>query len=87
MNINEWEIRVMNWWADHRGMNRETAMIEYLKIAQDLDMYGVNVCILIELFIFNFKCFSILKFETKRTQSCILELMLLALIFMTRRIN
>uniref|UniRef100_A0A1I8BUA1 Moesin/ezrin/radixin homolog 1 n=1 Tax=Meloidogyne hapla TaxID=6305 RepID=A0A1I8BUA1_MELHA len=42
MNINEWEVRVMNWWADHRGMNRETAMIEYLKIAQDLDMYGVN---------------------------------------------
>jgi hypothetical protein len=47
MNINEWEHRVMNWWADHRGMNRETAMIEYLKIAQDLDMYGVNVSLFI----------------------------------------
>lgn len=32
----------MTWWADHRGNNRETAMLEYLKIAQDLEMYGVN---------------------------------------------
>lgn len=24
-------------------MNREQAMMEYLKIAQDLEMYGVNV--------------------------------------------
>jgi hypothetical protein len=43
MNITDWESRVMGWWADHRGMNREAAMLEYLKIAQDLDMYGVNV--------------------------------------------
>jgi hypothetical protein len=28
---------------DHRGMTRDAAMMEYLKIAQDLDMYGVNV--------------------------------------------
>uniref|UniRef100_A0A915MWQ4 Moesin/ezrin/radixin homolog 1 n=1 Tax=Meloidogyne javanica TaxID=6303 RepID=A0A915MWQ4_MELJA len=42
MNINEWEHRVMNWWQDHRGMNRETAMIEYLKIAQDLDIPKVG---------------------------------------------
>jgi villin 2 (ezrin) len=43
MNISEWENRVMVWWADHRAMNRETAMLEYLKIAQDFDMYGVIV--------------------------------------------
>ncbi|KAL3113533.1 hypothetical protein niasHT_013052 [Heterodera trifolii] len=42
MNMSEWENRVMTWWTDHRGMNRETAMLEYLKIAQDLDQYGVN---------------------------------------------
>uniref|UniRef100_A0A183C1Y1 Moesin/ezrin/radixin homolog 1 n=1 Tax=Globodera pallida TaxID=36090 RepID=A0A183C1Y1_GLOPA len=42
MNMSEWENRVITWWADHRGMNRETAMLEYLKIAQDLDQYGVN---------------------------------------------
>jgi radixin len=41
--MNEWEKRVMTWWADHRNMNREVAMLEYLNIAQDLDMYGVNV--------------------------------------------
>uniref|UniRef100_A0A914IC90 FERM domain-containing protein n=1 Tax=Globodera rostochiensis TaxID=31243 RepID=A0A914IC90_GLORO len=40
MNMSEWENRVITWWADHRGMNRETAMLEYLKIAQDLDQYG-----------------------------------------------
>lgn len=43
MSPEEWEKRIMIWWADHKGMNRENAMMEYLKIAQDLDMYGVNV--------------------------------------------
>ena len=31
-----------NWYMEHRGMMREDAMMEYLKIAQDLEMYGVN---------------------------------------------
>lgn len=39
----EWEKRIMVWWADHKNTNREQAMMEYLKIAQDLEMYGVNV--------------------------------------------
>lgn len=38
----EWEKRIMTWWTDHRGLAREQAMLEYLKIAQDLEMYGVN---------------------------------------------
>lgn len=38
----QWEERIMNWWAEHKGMPREDAMMEYLKIAQDLEMYGVN---------------------------------------------
>ena len=29
-------------YGEHRGMLREDAMMEYLKIAQDLEMYGVN---------------------------------------------
>jgi hypothetical protein len=33
----------MLWWADHKSLTREQAMLEYLKIAQDLEMYGVNV--------------------------------------------
>lgn len=39
----EWEKRIMVWWADHKNTSREQAMLEYLKIAQDLEMYGVNV--------------------------------------------
>ena len=38
----EWEERITNWYGEHRGMLREDAMMEYLKIAQDLEMYGVN---------------------------------------------
>lgn len=43
LSLDEWERRVTIWWIDHHGMSRETAMSEYVKIAQDLDMYGVNV--------------------------------------------
>jgi hypothetical protein len=39
----QWEERIMNWWSEHKGMSRDEAMVEYLKIAQDLEMYGVNV--------------------------------------------
>ncbi|CAF3786043.1 unnamed protein product [Rotaria sordida] len=38
----EWEKRVMNWWREHKGFTSEDAMLEYLKIVQDLDMYGVT---------------------------------------------
>jgi len=38
----EWEDRISTWYMEHRGMLREDAMMEYLKIAQDLEMYGVN---------------------------------------------
>uniref|UniRef100_A0A1A9WVE7 Moesin/ezrin/radixin homolog 1 n=1 Tax=Glossina brevipalpis TaxID=37001 RepID=A0A1A9WVE7_9MUSC len=42
MSKDEWEQSIMTWWQEHRGMLREDAMMEYLKIAQDLEMYGVN---------------------------------------------
>ncbi|MCL4134061.1 UNVERIFIED_CONTAM: hypothetical protein GTU68_015721 [Idotea baltica] len=38
----EWEERITNWYQEHKGMLREDAMMEYLKLAQDLEMYGVN---------------------------------------------
>lgn len=38
----QWEERIQIWHEEHRGMLKEDAMIEYLKIAQDLEMYGVN---------------------------------------------
>ncbi|KAI9581906.1 hypothetical protein GQX74_011401 [Glossina fuscipes] len=42
MSKDEWEQSIMTWWQEHRGILREDAMMEYLKIAQDLEMYGVN---------------------------------------------
>ncbi|XP_067208118.1 moesin/ezrin/radixin homolog 1 isoform X1 [Linepithema humile] len=42
MSKDEWDSSITNWWQEHRGMLREDAMMEYLKIAQDLEMYGVN---------------------------------------------
>ncbi len=38
----QWEERIVNWYKEHKTMMREDAMMEYLKIAQDLEMYGVN---------------------------------------------
>ncbi|XP_057306157.1 radixin-like isoform X2 [Hydractinia symbiolongicarpus] len=42
MSKEQWEERIMSWWGEHKDMPREDAMMEYLKIAQDLEMYGVN---------------------------------------------
>uniref|UniRef100_A0A8C4QFY2 FERM domain-containing protein n=1 Tax=Eptatretus burgeri TaxID=7764 RepID=A0A8C4QFY2_EPTBU len=38
----QWEERIQVWHQDHQGMMREDAIMEYLKISQDLEMYGVN---------------------------------------------
>jgi merlin len=37
-----WFERIKTWYADHKGMSRDESEMEYLKIAQDLDMFGVN---------------------------------------------
>lgn len=37
-----WEEKIRIWYEDHKGMSRDEAEMEYLKIAQDLEMYGVN---------------------------------------------
>ncbi|XP_062250250.1 moesin-like [Platichthys flesus] len=42
LNKNEWEERIQVWHQEHKRMLREDAIVEYLKIAQDLEMYGVN---------------------------------------------
>ncbi|XP_074641113.1 merlin-like [Tubulanus polymorphus] len=42
MTAEMWEDRIKQWYADHKGMSRDEAEMEYLKIAQDLEMYGVN---------------------------------------------
>ena len=42
MTPDMWEDRIKIWYADHKGMSQDEAEMEYLKIAQDLEMYGVN---------------------------------------------
>lgn len=42
MTAQMWEERIKEWYADHRGMSRDEAEMEYLKIAQDFEMYGIN---------------------------------------------
>jgi len=38
----DWETRISQWHKEHGDLPREDAIMEYLKIAQDLEMYGVN---------------------------------------------
>ncbi|KAA8587146.1 moesin a [Etheostoma spectabile] len=42
LNKEQWEERIQVWHEEHKSMMREESMMEYLKIAQDLEMYGVN---------------------------------------------
>uniref|UniRef100_A0AAR2KVG4 NF2, moesin-ezrin-radixin like (MERLIN) tumor suppressor a n=1 Tax=Pygocentrus nattereri TaxID=42514 RepID=A0AAR2KVG4_PYGNA len=42
MTAEMWEERITACYAEHRGRTRDEAEMEYLKIAQDLEMYGVN---------------------------------------------
>ncbi|XP_028994621.1 ezrin a isoform X2 [Betta splendens] len=42
MSKEQWEERINVWHQEHGTMLKEEAVIEYLKIAQDLEMYGVN---------------------------------------------
>ncbi|XP_063809832.1 merlin-like isoform X2 [Pseudophryne corroboree] len=37
-----WQEKITAWHAGHRGMDRDDAEMNYLKLAQDLDMYGMN---------------------------------------------
>lgn len=41
MQISEWETNIVNMWLKHRGLDKEDAMLEYLKLVQNLEMYGV----------------------------------------------
>jgi len=38
----QWEDRVVTWYSEHKGMTRDDSTLEYLKIVQDLEMYGIN---------------------------------------------
>eukprot|EP00092_Neocalanus_flemingeri_P023067 GFUD01025004.1.p1 GENE.GFUD01025004.1~~GFUD01025004.1.p1 ORF type:complete len:586 (-),score=212.18 GFUD01025004.1:199-1956(-) len=38
----EWENKISLFHAKHKGMTREDSMVEYLKIGQDLETYGIS---------------------------------------------
>jgi len=38
----EWENKISLFHAKHKGMTREDAMMEYLKVAQDLETFGIS---------------------------------------------
>lgn len=42
LSAEEWTERIITWWKDHTDLLKEEAIVEYLKVAQDLEMYGVN---------------------------------------------
>lgn len=42
MDTSDWLKSITNLWTKHRGLDDEDAMLEYLKIAQNLEMYGVS---------------------------------------------
>lgn len=70
MTLDMWEERIRVWYADHRGMSRDEAEMEYLKIAQDLDMYGINYFpIMVKSFCFSCLKAKILGFRIRRRLS------------------
>ncbi|PIK46205.1 putative merlin [Apostichopus japonicus] len=42
ISLEMWEEKITAWYENHRGLMRDEAEMEYLKVAQDLEMYGVN---------------------------------------------
>lgn len=42
LSIEEWEEKISSFHKQHISMTREEAMLEYLKVAQDLEMFGVT---------------------------------------------
>ncbi|KAM9320084.1 merlin-like [Gastrophryne carolinensis] len=42
MTSEMWQEKIIACYVGHRGISRDEAEMNYLKIAQDLDMYGVN---------------------------------------------
>ncbi|CAD5221821.1 unnamed protein product [Bursaphelenchus xylophilus] len=42
MSKEMWEERLRKWWSNNGGLSTEDAEMEYLRVAQDLDMYGIQ---------------------------------------------
>lgn len=42
LSVEEWEDKVSGFHKDHRGLDSRDSIMEYLKIAQNLEMYGIS---------------------------------------------
>lgn len=42
METSDWHTSIVNMWLKHKGLDKEEAMLEYLKLVQNLEMYGVT---------------------------------------------
>lgn len=42
IDSDEWEETIIKLWKKHMGMMKEEAMMEYLKLAQNLEMFGIH---------------------------------------------
>lgn len=42
MENSEWNRSIINLWIKHKNLDKEEAMLEYLKLVQNLEMYGVT---------------------------------------------
>ncbi|KAH7731904.1 CBR-NFM-1 protein [Aphelenchoides avenae] len=42
MSADMWHERIRKWWTNNHGLSQEDAEMEYLRVAQDLDMYGIH---------------------------------------------
>ena len=42
LSMQEWEDKVSQFHRQHRALSPSEAMLEYLKIAQDLEMFGIT---------------------------------------------
>lgn len=42
MDESDWNSSIVNMWIKHRGLDKEEVMLEYLKLVQNLEMYGVT---------------------------------------------
>ncbi|ELT86981.1 hypothetical protein CAPTEDRAFT_108059 [Capitella teleta] len=38
----DWEEKIVSFYKDHHGIDADTGMLEYMKVAQDLEMFGIN---------------------------------------------
>lgn len=42
LDLSVWEESIITMWKKHKGLEEEDAMMEYLKLTQNLEMYGVT---------------------------------------------